>query len=315
MGQRQQLKQSLINRRKVLQAAGINPKVRKMPIPTSTKTLENHHFQTFNFYINKILSDVKETVLPKVPEIIEQRKSELNIDAYGDIISSLFGIVRINWGSVFSEESAKGRIEETANRVNKKSESDQDRIVISTLGVNPIRNETWLQPKVESFTAENVALIKPLPDEILPEIEKIVRFGVESGESTRTIASRIFGKAKKINGIDVKTIESKAKNKAKFLARDQVSKFNSSLTELRQTSIGVERYIWRTSRDERVRGNPSGKFPNAVPSHFSLDGKEFYWSSNKPESVDGTARKPRGLNPGQDYQCRCIALPVLDDFL
>ena len=79
-----------------------------------------------------------------------------------------------------------------------------------------------------------------------------------------------------------------------LIARDQVSKLNGQLTRVRQTSLGVKSYIWRTSLDERVR-----------PTHISKEGKEFNW--NEPPSDTG--------HPGEDYQCRCYAEPVLEKLI
>ena len=64
-----------------------------------------------------------------------------------------------------------------------------------------------------------------------------------------------------------------------------------NLTELRQTSIGVTDYVWSTSGDERVR-----------PEHAARNGKVYKWSE-----------PPAGGHPGEDIQCRCRAIPVLDD--
>ena len=53
--------------------------------------------------------------------------------------------------------------------------------------------------------------------------------------------------------------------------------------------LGITQYIWRTSRDERVR-----------ESHLVLEGKTFSWDS--PPDVG---------HPGQDINCRCTAEPVI----
>ncbi len=56
---------------------------------------------------------------------------------------------------------------------------------------------------------------------------------------------------------DVKSLKSTISNsRAKLLARDQVGKLNGRLTQRRQQDIGVEMYIWSTSRDERMRARP-----------------------------------------------------------
>jgi hypothetical protein len=79
-------------------------------------------------------------------------------------------------------------------------------------------------------------------------------------------------------------------------------------------SAGLSMYIWSTSGDERVRGDPGGFFPDAIPSHFAMDGLLCRWDDPTVYSDDGgkTWRdRPSGavkLHPGEDYQCRCTAL-------
>lgn len=52
----------------------------------------------------------------------------------------------------------------------------------------------------------------------------------------------------------------------------------------------TERYVWRTQRDERVR-----------PSHRMNDGRIFSWSD-----------PPDTGHPGEDYNCRCEAIPYVE---
>ena len=59
----------------------------------------------------------------------------------------------------------------------------------------------------------------------------------------------------------------------------------------------MEEYAWSESGDGRVRD-----------SHKHLNKKRFRWSD--PPIVD--AKTGRRCHPGQDYQCRCVALPVFD---
>jgi SPP1 gp7 family putative phage head morphogenesis protein len=92
-----------------------------------------------------------------------------------------------------------------------------------------------------------------------------------------------------------------ARSRAKLIARDQTSKFNGSLNRIRQQQAGITEYRWSTSHDERVRGNPDGKYPNARPSHWAREDKVFAW--DKPPS-DG--------HPGEPINCRCVALAVLN---
>lgn len=83
------------------------------------------------------------------------------------------------------------------------------------------------------------------------------------------------------------------KRKASLWARDQVLKFNAAVTKERHKQLGVEEYVWTTSQDERVRER-----------HRQFAGRTFPYN-DPPLSDSG---KP--VNPGEDYQCRCIAFPV-----
>ena len=102
----------------------------------------------------------------------------------------------------------------------------------------------------------------------------------------------------------------KVENRAKLIARDQVSKLNGEIAQLRQRNIGIERYYWRTMTDERVR-----------PEHQSMDGLMCRWDDPSVYSADkGKTWKPRTgdmvrLHPSEDYQCRCYADPVFDELL
>jgi SPP1 gp7 family putative phage head morphogenesis protein len=87
------------------------------------------------------------------------------------------------------------------------------------------------------------------------------------------------------------------RSKADLLARDQVLKLNANITKERQTAAGITEYVWTTSNDERVR-----------EAHAELDGETFSWD-DPPVTNDAGDRN----HPGEDYQCRCIAFPVLPE--
>jgi SPP1 gp7 family putative phage head morphogenesis protein len=69
---------------------------------------------------------------------------------------------------------------------------------------------------------------------------------------------------------------------------------NSAFNQERQQQVGIERFEWSTSQDERVR-----------ESHAELDGKTFSWN-DLPVVDDEEA------SPGTPICCRCVAIPVVD---
>jgi SPP1 gp7 family putative phage head morphogenesis protein len=91
------------------------------------------------------------------------------------------------------------------------------------------------------------------------------------------------------------------KDRALFIARDQTSKLNADLTKQQQADAGVEEYVWDSSGDSRVR-----------PCHAALNGKTFNWNDPPEmwyETKKGRVNTGRRCHPGEDYQCRCVALP------
>lgn len=99
-----------------------------------------------------------------------------------------------------------------------------------------------------------------------------------------------------------------SQSKAKFLARQETALFVSKFRKERFSESGVTRYKWSTSHDERVRPAPWVKGRARLDNHRILDGKIF--SYDNPPVVDvGTGRR---ANPGEDYNCRCVDIPILE---
>lgn len=92
--------------------------------------------------------------------------------------------------------------------------------------------------------------------------------------------------------------------KAAFLARQETMLAVTKLKEIRYQSAGVDNYKWRCvtgSKEHPVR-----------PIHKALNDRsdkgEIFQFSNPPiTSPDG-----RKNNPGADYNCRCVAVPVVE---
>ena len=89
-----------------------------------------------------------------------------------------------------------------------------------------------------------------------------------------------------------------SKNKAKFIARQETALMVSKYRQTRYEEAGINRYVWSTSHDERVR-----------LSHRELNGKEFSWDKGALIRTPGQADKY--CNPGEDFGCRCLAIPVM----
>ena len=87
-------------------------------------------------------------------------------------------------------------------------------------------------------------------------------------------------------------------NKAKFLAKQETSLLLTKFQQTRYEEAGVQYYKWvcvSGSKSHPVR-----------PMHKKNDGKIFRWDD--PPIVDEQGNRK---NPGQDWNCRCKARPVV----
>ena len=121
----------------------------------------------------------------------------------------------------------------------------------------------------------NIALIKSLSQQYLYRIEFAVMASLQAGTLNTSLAD------------DLSRIEGITQNRARLIARDQLGKINSRLSQLRQQALGITHYTWSTSLDERVRKR-----------HANWEGDLIAWDSPPPDG-----------HPGQPIQCRCTAIP------
>ncbi len=172
-----------------------------------------------------------------------------------------------------------------------------EKTINSVLGVDIFQEEPWLETQLELFANQNAELITGMTEEEIKRVSGHIQRGLQEGSSYESIADEI----QESFGI--------TRRKAKLIARDQTSKLNASLTKLRQQEVGIERYEWQTSGDERVR-----------PSHKVLDGKICRWDDptvfldeqtgkwKKRSTIGGTQ-----VHTGQDINCRCQPLGIIED--
>lgn len=92
-----------------------------------------------------------------------------------------------------------------------------------------------------------------------------------------------------------------SKRKAKFLARQETSLLMAKFKEVRYNEFGIKTYKWYC-----VAGT---KLHPVRPSHKKLEGKVFSW--NDPPITTEPGESIRRNNPGQDYNCRCYARPIV----
>ena len=185
------------------------------------------------------------------------------------IVSDLLGLPKLIIG-----------IDRQGQRINAFNNKKYSAQIFRILGLNdlPIDETASI---LSSWNAENLQLIKGVNSEQISKLETLFLRSSRDGTRAKSLVT------------DIAAIMKSSTSRAALIAVDQTNKLNGQMDRLKQTNAGVDQYIWRTSRDERVR-----------PLHAQREGIRFSW--DKPPS-DG--------HPGQPVRCRCTAEPDIEHFL
>lgn len=132
----------------------------------------------------------------------------------------------------------------------------------------------------------SVDLITSLPREAAQRVHHLTVEGILQGLRSEEVKEHILQTGRVTEG------------RARTIARTEVARTSSLLTEARAQYVGSEGYFWRTSGDADVR-----------PEHRRLNGKFIRWE--EPPVVD--QKSGRRAHAGQDINCRCYMEPVLPE--
>lgn len=234
--------------------------------------------------VNEIFSIVKKELIPQLERIVITSGMQTRADAWTDEVTEMVMGMKRTFPSMTRNFSLQA--EGVFQKVNTWNLMQSKKVLQSGLGIDVLTAEPWLKDIASAFVQSNVASVSGLTVDIATRIEKVLLNGVVQGRTAESIARSILSGSKDENGV-----YTMSKKRARFIARDQIGKLNSNLTRFRQTSLGIDSYRWRTMLDPKVRD-----------AHRVREGKLFRW--DKP---------PEGGAPGEDYNCRCYAEPVLDD--
>jgi SPP1 gp7 family putative phage head morphogenesis protein len=140
---------------------------------------------------------------------------------------------------------------------------------------------------VARLMAEQTELISSLPIEAAQRVQRLTLSGLIEGEQLARIAKELE-----------RSGEVSAAH-ARLIARTEVSRTASNLTQARAEVAGFPRYHWRATKDHRTRD-----------SHRAMSGRICEWAN--PPEVDEGGRLMR-FHPGTIWNCRCWAEIIIED--
>jgi uncharacterized protein with gpF-like domain len=139
---------------------------------------------------------------------------------------------------------------------------------------------------VDASIAENVALIKSIPQQYLSQVEQAVARSVAMGRDLKSLTD------------DIQRIGGVTRRRAEFIAKDQSNKVNASMVRARQLDLGITQAVWRHSA--------AGKTPR--PSHVKAGRERRVYDVAK-----GMWDEDEGkfIQPGELVGCKCKCLSII----
>lgn len=166
----------------------------------------------------------------------------------------------------------------------------------------------------EAWRALGNAISTALRDEILSapigdtlrqrlddQVELILSIPIEAGQRVHRLTLQALEDSTRAKAIaqQIRASTEVAESRALLIARTEVARTASVLTQARCEYVGSTGYIWRTSEDEDVR-----------PGHKAMANKVCEWAN--PPEVDEGGRRMR-FHAGQIWNCRCWPEPILPE--
>lgn len=294
-------------------ARALGPRQKQLRLPPAPRPrvpleLERQYFQDLRKQVIQRLEAItRQALMPHLVSILEDARDELpgtptldsanatRRDAYTRAIDVIFNGMRVKLATELTEQEIGEIASRYANRGQDFNRGQIGGALQKVLAINPLVSEPYLVPVMRQFVDQNTQLIRSIGEDYFGKVQadtyKFIQAGVYNKEYAKQIRGEFAGEFQRQfeKGILKRRVEN-ADARARLIARDQISKYNGQLNQTRQTALGLSKYRWVTSGDDRVR-----------QSHIANNGKIFSWDS-----------PPATGHPGEDYQCRCVAQPVFD---
>jgi len=146
-----------------------------------------------------------------------------------------------------------------------------------------------IEGRIDELIQQNATLITSLPQSIAGAISKHIQSQQMQGVRSSDIIKQIAPYAQHMKQYQIQR-----------LARTEVAKADTAITQARAEDIGANWYVWRNSMDARVRR-----------SHRKMEHVLVSW--NEPPSPEALVGETSYGNypAGGTFNCRCVALPII----
>ena len=153
-----------------------------------------------------------------------------------------------------------------------------------TVQIHPSR---VLNDTVKALIAENVSLIRSIPQQFFQQVESLVQRSIIQGRDVASLRDELQGRF----GV--------TRNRAKLIARDQSNKAFQAIKRAENQQLGIKEGIW-----VHVPGTKSSR-----KTHMRMNGKRFKLNEGLYDSD-----VKRKVLPGELVACNCVYRAVIPEF-
>lgn len=260
--------------------------------------IENSYNVKLQRLVRELRADINTTLVPVIkqyaPEYVQD--GALSVDAapttpvlthdgWADAIRNALDALLARW---VTSPLAKAAAAVIAGDFVRTSLQYTDRRIKRTTGIDVFASDRRLDEYIKAATNQNARLITSIPEQYLGQVANIVEGNMRVGMRPSYIEKALtqqFGVTQR---------------RARLIARDQTSKVTGEMNKQRQVNAGFEYFRWRDSSDSRVRERHHEIATAETPFGIGV----YRWT-DLPKSDKGEP-----IQPGSDYQCRCVAIPV-----
>ena len=173
----------------------------------------------------------------------------------------------------------------TAVRVGRKNELAELGIVRR---INPSRFTSDL---FQALLAENVGLIRNIPDQYFSRIAQDVQRSIAAGGDRKMLVQ------------DLRKNYGFTETRARFIARDQTAKATQALAESTDRDLGFTEGVW-----VHVPGRKSSR-----PTHIAMNGKKFKLGEGLYDKAAYGKKGGAWVSPGSLPNCMCTYRPIVPE--
>lgn len=267
--------------------------------PSATAEMEYRRYM--QGLIKAMTEDVNERLMPMIKQ---QKPNYIADDGWASSIADVFTWMRQRWASDMFLTRVRSDIARPLSMAESETTDKFMKSINKSVGVDfqGMISEEGMEDLMISTIQSNVTLVTGMTDDYLKSIEQSVYNGMNQGMYPTAIAKDI----QKATGVNYR--------RAKTIARNEVAKVNTEVSNQRSKNLGVKYFRWSTSSDRRVSGNPSGEYPNAKIKCYQIAKRDIGYGEGVYRLDEGAEYGGETkLYPGTAHiNCRCVKISLIE---